>query len=136
MANVNMFEIENLKQKLYYHVSVAGLPSVMNEFYKERISPAEIPDTYIFDEDYLNQDVKVGDDGSVVITSTVRYYNNADNDEFYVDFIYSEVGDKNKTMQIKIRSFRNSLTGPTLDYNKYMRKYQKIANKLADQLDL
>ena len=85
----NPFKIEELKKSLYHHVTTAAMQNVMNELYKARISPIQIPENYFLDNDYFYQNAYREADGSLKVTNTVRYYDE-NGHEFYVDFIYTE----------------------------------------------
>lgn len=125
MHVIDTLELEKLKRRLYYHVTVAGLQSAMNEFYKE---PIQISDNYLFDSNFFNQDVLVGDDGSVKVINTARHYNVNEN-EIYLDFIYTARDDNERTMQIIARTGLNILSGPVLP------PFENVVNKLVDKLE-
>ncbi|MEM3995112.1 MAG: hypothetical protein QXW40_06960 [Thermofilum sp.] len=131
----NPFRIEELKKSLYHHVTTAALQNVMNELYKAHISPIQIPENYFLDNDYFYQNAYLEADGSFKVTNTVRYYDE-NGHEFYVDFIYTERNEQAKSMQIIARRGGNVIPGPVIPYNKYFETFQRIVNKLADELNL
>ncbi|MEM0252924.1 MAG: hypothetical protein QW430_12770 [Metallosphaera sp.] len=134
MTTINVFQLHGLKTRLYYEAFAAGMQSIINEFYKKGISPIQIDDDYILDNDYFDQQVTFGNDGTFKIISTVRHYGLNSKKEILIDFVYTQSVDK-KTMQIKARIDDDILAGPEIDYEKYLEIYYDVVDKLASELD-
>ena len=134
MTTINIFELRGLRKRLYYEAFAAGTQQIMNELYKKGISPIQIDDDYILDNDYFKQQDAFGDDGTFKIISTIRYYGLNSKKEILVDFVYTQSGDK-KTMQIKARIDDDTLAGPEIDYEKYLEIYYDVVDKLASELE-
>ena len=134
MTTINIFELRGLRKRLYYEAFAAGTQQIMNELYKKGISPIQIDDDYILDNDYFKQQDAFGDDGTFKIISTIRYYGLNSKKEILVDFVYTQSGDK-KTMQIVAWVDGDMLIGPEIDYQKYLEIYHDVVDKLASELD-
>ncbi|CAH04243.1 hypothetical protein STSV1pORF60 [Sulfolobus virus STSV1] len=134
MTTINAFQLDELKTKLYYEAFAAGMQSIINEFYKKGISPIQISDEYVLDDDYFNQQVTFDDNGTFKIISTIRHYSLNGEKEILIDFIYTQ-GEQKATMQIIARTNDNIFVGPEIDYQKYLEIYYDVVDKLASELD-